>query len=258
MVGNRNIIVIGESPFKGKNDLSFVDNLLIPKYSGNVKSSSVFEPSDRLFQINNYFNYYFEKYKNIHFINPSDIFCDDKKCLEQEMGMIYFSDKDHLSKTGSLKVIETFEQELLNFMVLTDKSIVQSTEIHDFVGPTEKVNHKSTKLIFTNWHNPEHEHRWSSGNSSEIEFNINNPKQFKGLIKLNVGIWDQQIIKMFINGHLIETSKLSGWQKTLSYSFDPKILKEKNTIRFEFSDAKSPNEKDKRILALAFRTIQIE
>src|SRR5690606_7789872 len=175
-----------------------------------------------------------------------------------EMGKIYFSDKDHLSKTGSLKVIEVIEQELLNKMVLIDKTVKHSIDILDYIGPSEIIDHKSSKLIFKNWYNPEREHRWSSGNTSEIELKLNNPKQFKGLIKLNVGIWDQQIIKMFINDFLIESKKLSGWQNTLIYSFDPKILKEKNTIRFEFSHAKSPGERDKRVLALAFRTIQIE
>jgi len=258
LVGDRDVIIIGENPFKGKNDLSYVDNLLVPKYFRKVRSSSVFKPSDHLFQINSYFTKYFEKYKNIHFINPSDIFCADKKCLEQEMGKIYFSDKDHLSKTGSLKVIEVIEQELLNKMVLIDKTVKHSIDILDYIGPSEIIDHKSSKLIFKNWYNPEREHRWSSGNTSEIELKLNNPKQFKGLIKLNVGIWDQQIIKMFINDFLIESKKLSGWQNTLIYSFDPKILKEKNTIRFEFSHAKSPGERDKRVLALAFRTIQIE
>src|SRR5690606_492360 len=155
LVGDRDVIIIGENPFKGKNDLSYVDNLLVPKYFRKVRSSSVFKPSDHLFQINSYFTKYFEKYKNIHFINPSDIFCADKKCLEQEMGKIYFSDKDHLSKTGSLKVIEVIEQELLNKMVLIDKTVKHSIDILDYIGPSEIIDHKSSKLIFKNWYNPE-------------------------------------------------------------------------------------------------------
>lgn len=258
LVGNRNVIVIGENPYKGNNDLSYVDNLLIPKYSGRVGSSSVFQPSDRLFQINRYFLKYFEEHENIHFINPSDIFCTEKKCLEQELGKIYFSDKDHLSKEGSLKVIETIEKELLNSMVFSNKTIVNSNEILDYINPAEKIDHKSTKIIYKGWYNPEHEHRWSSGNMSEIEFKLNNPQQFKGLIKLNVGILEEQEIKVFINNIYLESRKLSGWQNILSYSFNPNILKVVNNMRFEFSNAKSPNDRDKRILALAVRTIQIE
>ena len=93
---------------------------------------------------------------------------------------------------------------------------------------------------------------------SEIEFKLKNPKEFKGIINLDVGIWEEQETKLYLNNILIETRKLSGWKNILIYSFDPANLKENNILRFEFSNAKSPNEKDKRILALALRTIQIE
>ncbi len=248
LISDRDLIVIGENPYKADHDLSYIDNLLIPKYFSKVNAQSTFEPVKFTFEMNDYFETFFDDYKNIHFINPSNVFCTGNDCLEQESGKIYFSDKDHLTKTGALKVIQSIEKELLKFTVDAE-----------YLKPNQVLKHTSSKLDFNGWYNPEKLHRWSKGDSSEITFKIRNKKEFKGEVMLNIGIIDQQEIKVFINDSIIGSKNLSkNWNSTLSLSFDPSLLNETdNILKLEYSNAKSPSIKEKRILALALKTLKI-
>ncbi|WP_157841057.1 acyltransferase family protein [Neotamlana nanhaiensis] len=271
ILSKRDIIIIGENPFKSKHDLSYVDNLLVPKYFSNMNPQSYFTPSAHSFAINSYFRDYFNKFTNIHFINPSDVFCEDNMCIEQENGEIYFSDKDHLSKLGSLKVIKSIEKKLLKFI---NKSATNSTGNNinivdidtnnssesNFIEPNQIINHNSKKLKFKNWYGPEAKHRWSCDNYSELIFNIKDKKKFKGTIEINHDVLGKQVVKILLNDSIIYNNNISGRNKKLTLYFTPKSLNNmtKNTLRFEYSNPMQPrNSKDRRVLALAFKNIII-
>lgn len=263
LIGDREIIVIGENPFKSKNDLSYVEELMKPKYFSSNSVSSHFSPSKLEFAINTYFESFFKRENKIHFINPSEIFCEAGSCIENESGQIYFSDKDHLSKEGSLKAIAWMEDELLKFAKssigqnLTPKPALD--EILTTLELNETISHNSSKVGFSRWYNPEPEHIWSSGESSRITFNVKDKNVYKGEIKLNVGILYEQNIKVFVNNSLIGDQTASGWKTELFFTFNPRILKNSsNTIEFQYSNPRlPPNENDRRVLAMALRTINI-
>ena len=223
-ISSRDIIIIGENPYKSNHDLSYIDNLLIPKYFSNSTASSIFKPVEATFEINSYFDSFFANYTNISFINPANIFCEGEECLEQEKGKIYFSDKDHLSKMGSVKAIKAIEKKLLKYIVATE-----------YIKPNQVVNHKSSKLNFVGWYNPEKLHRWSQGNSAEIKFKIGNKKEFKGEIEFNMGVYKNQEVKFLLNDSIIGEENLKGFKKILKISFNPSILNNTdNSLKFEF------------------------
>ncbi|WP_430428585.1 acyltransferase family protein [Maribacter litoralis] len=259
ILGNRKIIVVGESPFKNKNDLSYIDNLLIPKYISGFSPPSSFEPSSLTFEINSFFKSFFDGNENIQFIDPTKPLCSDGRCLEQENGNIYFSDKDHLSKSGSLKVVESFEDTFLKSITEAKESNSVEEFSQIFIEIGETVDHKSDKIDFESWYNAEPQHRWSSGESAMITFHFDSTKPIKGKLDFDVGIWKNQHVSFYLNDVQIGNKELTGWNKTFSVLFDPNILnKGKNKLKLVFSNSESPSLNDQRIIALAFRSMSIE
>ncbi|MGB3149323.1 MAG: acyltransferase family protein [Maribacter sp.] len=260
MIGDRQILVVGESPFKNKNDLSYIDNLLIPKYISGLSPPSSFEPSGLVFDINLFFKSFFADHENIQFIDPTQPLCSDGRCLEQENGNIYFSDKDHLSKSGSLKVVESFESTFLKTInEAKENNTVKGEFSTSLVEIGEALGHTSDKIVFEGWYNAEPQHRWSSGQTATVIFHIDTAKPIKGEFRFDAGIWENQHVSFYLNDVEIDQKDLTGWNKTFSVFFDPKVLnKEENKLKLVFSNAQMPNQNDERIIAFAFRSMRIE
>lgn len=111
---DRKIIVIGESPVRIGN-LNYVDKLLKPSYLSFISPvSNLFQPEESAVAINDFMKNYFNDLDNFYFLNPSEPFCEDGKCISQVGNKIYFSDANHFSKVGSVYAIEYFEDVLID------------------------------------------------------------------------------------------------------------------------------------------------
>jgi len=107
------IIMIGESPHINS-EINYVEKLLRPDYLSFVSPvSSYFEKSKTIDEFNNFMENYFEKNKHIHFINPNRALCSDNRCISQSGSKIYFSDKNHLSKDGSIFVLNELQNDFI-------------------------------------------------------------------------------------------------------------------------------------------------
>jgi len=111
---NRKVFIMGQGPSSGTNSLNYIEKLMRPKYFSMLSpTTSIFEKDENSIKVNEFFEDYFSKYDNINFIDPSTVLCENNLCLSQEGNEIYFSDSTHLSKDGSLHVIQYLENMFL-------------------------------------------------------------------------------------------------------------------------------------------------
>lgn len=121
---DRKLLIFGSCyPQKSGIELNFVEELLRPKYISNIikpvnslPASSICKINEHALELNSYFKKHFAKSENILFINPADAFCEGELCLEQKDGEIYFSDINHLSQDGSLRVVKYMKEKLLKII----------------------------------------------------------------------------------------------------------------------------------------------
>ncbi len=155
-----------------------------------------------------------------------------------------------------------------NYAVLARKDIVnnlpKSTNkilYEDFlkaIKPKEILSHISNKLLFDSWSNPEKTHRWSLDSSSSIIFKLNDKEKFEGKIVLNIVTLGEQLINIYLNSNLLKTEIINSRDITVSIPFDKNLLKETNTLYFEYANPHQPNEIDKRNLAMAIKSLSFE
>ena len=113
---DRKIIIIGESPVRDES-LNYIEKLLKPSYLSFISPvSNLFEEEQTAIAINNFMKNYFKDLDNFYFFNPSEPFCADGKCISQVGNKIYFSDANHFSKVGSLRVMEYLEDDFLQII----------------------------------------------------------------------------------------------------------------------------------------------
>ena len=120
MIGeHRKLLIFGScSPRQGSNRLSFMEKSFRPKYistntNTDISISSTYKISQFELELNSCFTKYFSKTKNIIFLNPAKVFCNNGLCIENNNSEIYFSDDSHLSRDGSLKAVNYFKDKLL-------------------------------------------------------------------------------------------------------------------------------------------------
>jgi hypothetical protein len=131
---------------------------------------------------------------------------------------------------------------------------------YNFFGKSG-VNSKVAKM---GWSVKQETHTWSIGNHSELLL-PRGEKVNNHILKLQVSSFGDQSVVVFLNGKVIDSIKLkeaNGFQE-----FDvilPKDLlnyNEKNLLRFEYSNPKSPKKlglnSDVRNLAMAIKSIKI-
>lgn len=113
---NRKIVIMGESPVRYE-QLNYIENLMKPKYLNAVSETSTsFHHEASSVALNQFMRDYFADKQNFYFIDPSAPFCEDGSCISQIGSTIYFSDKDHLSIQGSIRLFEYFEAEFMQIM----------------------------------------------------------------------------------------------------------------------------------------------
>ncbi|BAF71294.1 glycosyltransferase family 39 protein [Sulfurovum sp. NBC37-1] len=118
----------------------------------------------------------------------------------------------------------------------------------------------SPKITYSyGWSFPEKNHIWSLGDKSALSVKLEN-KTYHGTLLLNVGAFGKQKVKIYLNNTLVSESSIAGYSNHLKIDFDPHILKPEdiNTIRFEYSDPHRSENGDRRILAMALKSLDIE
>ena len=183
-------------------------------------------------------------------------FCDnDNNCLEQKGNEIYFSDKNHLSKIGSLKAVIAIEDQLTKLV-----NNIEAKQVFSYLQNNQIAKHESSLLNFKGWYKPEAKHRWGKGKQAEISFNIKDKKQFKGVIEIEAGIFKKQEVSLFLNGKAVGSKIASGWNNNFIFNFNPSLLNDgRNKITFKYPNSLPVGtENDNRILAFAFKSIKIK
>lgn len=193
----------------------------------------------------------------------------DNKFSTKEVADTYYHVKSDAKKVRTKQLISLIKHNSIKKYFKEDKSQYQKNIqlskknmlnlLNKNCFPNEKINFKSSKAIFQGWSHPEKEFRWSLNNDATIYFKLN-PKNLKGLLKLNINTLGKQEITLSINGHNIGKKIVHGKNKVVKYTFDPSIIKNNkiNRIKLEFSNAHKPNNKDKRILAMALKSFSIK
>lgn len=113
---NRKIVIMGESPVRYE-EISYIEKLMKPRYFSFISETKTsFKRDESQVEINAFMKEYFSGKENFYFIDPSEPFCEDGSCISQQGSTIYFSDKDHLSIQGSIRLFEHFEEEFMQIM----------------------------------------------------------------------------------------------------------------------------------------------
>ncbi|MFK7981993.1 MAG: SGNH hydrolase domain-containing protein [Saprospiraceae bacterium] len=118
LAGERKVIIFGTGPIMSyANKLNHIERILKPNYQGNTKNrTTTFVPNENYYHINKFFQQYVEEKPSFFYFDPREPFCNQKSCLVQKENQIFLSDWDHLSKDGSLTVIQYFEKRILRII----------------------------------------------------------------------------------------------------------------------------------------------
>jgi hypothetical protein len=182
---------------------------------------------------------------------------------------------NHMQKDDSEKFIfEIPELKKGIYKVYITPILMKINEFNDFKGDKfeyylhidselemiikdEELKFNSTKLEFYGWSDAEKTHRWSIGDSASIKFNIKNIEHIKGFLSLYVSTLGRQEIKVTLNGIFIANIKLNTRGEIIDIPFESKYLKNKNMLKFEFSNPHKAHKESSRILALDFKSMWI-
>ena len=69
-----------------------------------------------MLNMNEFMREFFKSKPGFYFFDPSEPFCADGTCISQKGNEIYFSDANHFSKVGSVRIVEYFENDFLDLM----------------------------------------------------------------------------------------------------------------------------------------------
>lgn len=119
-------------------------------------------------------------------------------------------------------------------------------------------NHNSPQLLFQGWYPVEPLHRWSTGHSSSITFELAQQAPRPHELLISVSSFGIQRVELFLNEQSVYTGELSGAQTTLKIALNTGIIHAgNNSLRFVLPDAQQPQTADPRVLALAFKSLQL-
>jgi hypothetical protein len=122
----------------------------------------------------------------------------------------------------------------------------------------QPYDHNSQQLLFQNWYPAEPLYRWSSGNSSSITFALDKQEPRPYELLISVSSFGSQSVEIFLNEQPVYTSELSGTETTLKIPLSSGIIYTgNNNLRFVLPDAQQPQTADPRLLALAFKNLQL-
>ena len=123
----------------------------------------------------------------------------------------------------------------------------------------QKIKYNSKSVIFQGWYPIENGFRWGKGKSAKILFKID-PKKIKGYLKLDLIPLGKQQVTIYINSHKVATKKIDSKDSFLSLKFYPRWLfrYDINELELKFSNPHYPKNGDKRELAVAIKSFEID
>lgn len=141
--------------------------------------------------------------------------------------------------------------------IIENKIDLREKEEHFFLIPSKRYSFYDTTIPFIHFSHIESNFRWSNAKVSSIAFQIKDKQSFSGKFTLNIGTLGEQKIGIYLNNHLLYKKILNGSNITLNIPFNINILKENkiNYLTFKLPNAHKPENGDRRILAMQFKSI---
>jgi len=123
----------------------------------------------------------------------------------------------------------------------------------------DPVGFSSNKLSFENWWVAEENWRWSVGKVSNVIFYLSDPElaEARGEIVIRGGSLGSQRVRIGLNHREVFAGEIDSSDKTITIAFAPSLLKNANVLRFNFPDARQPDNGDPRVLAFSLRSLTI-
>jgi hypothetical protein len=118
---------------------------------------------------------------------------------------------------------------------------------------------RSDYLVFRNWSVAEPEFRWSIGKQCNIEFIIDSPDDFQGILVLEGSSFGPQKIDFIINNKFIQTCEMDGSVQQIMIPFAKDLLKiGGNNLILQIPGACTPGNGDSRRIGFALRSIMFK
>jgi hypothetical protein len=122
----------------------------------------------------------------------------------------------------------------------------------------QPYDHNSPQLLFQSWYPAEPLHRWSTGNSASITFTLDKQEPLPAALTLSANSFGRQRVEILLNEQSIYTGESNGAETTLNIPLSSGITHiGNNSLRFVLPDAQQPQTADPRVLALAFKSLQL-
>ena len=131
--------------------------------------------------------------------------------------------------------------------------------ISNRVEPGELLGFNHAKLHLDDWYPARGDFRWARGGEADIRFMVAGRDQFSGTATLKMGVRGEQEVEIWLNGMLLMKQKLARTRESIELHIKPGLLRvdTENTLSFWFSNPLFAGERDRRILAGRFRSLQL-
>jgi hypothetical protein len=118
LIGNTKLVIIGDVPGSTYNVTKCWGSL---KWLSDIhcQSKDDVKTNGAALNVNKILEMYAKKHKNVYFLNPYDIFCKNNHCSSiDSASQPYYSDGTHLSKTGSIFLMDHFKEKIMRILDL--------------------------------------------------------------------------------------------------------------------------------------------
>ena len=111
---NKKIIVIGNVPERSKKSIPVFEKIMRPTYLNWLfETESSYKINESTLLINTVFKKQLNQ--KILFIDSPKAFCDEENCINLKGKNIYQSDYQHMTKEGSLRLIDYFKDDIIKY-----------------------------------------------------------------------------------------------------------------------------------------------
>jgi len=195
-----------------------------------------------------------DKGKYIKFKKPFPLYALSDIILNQLTDGWYC--KNHICKINTdIRYREKYLSEYYKIMANGMKEYSAKLD-NFFITPRQTYYFDNPTIPFKNFSHAETNFRWTKAKEAYINFNIKDINLIKGVIKIDIGTLGKQKISIYLNNHLLVDKIFNSSNIHLTLTFNKKILNLNgvNRLKFKLPDARRPNNGDKRVLAMQFKS----
>ncbi|MEY8765801.1 MULTISPECIES: acyltransferase family protein [Francisella] len=118
IIDGHKLIIIGNPPESFNYNTTYcLSQLKWFKSTNHCQTKEIENNYPAAINVNNILNQFAKKHKNVYFINPYDTFCENGYCNNvNREGIPFYSDGNHLSKTGSIYLLKHIKPKLVEIM----------------------------------------------------------------------------------------------------------------------------------------------